>query len=213
MEFVPSPDTPRDRALEHIDYLNDHHDTAGAMSSEEFSRFIEEAEQLPEYLAYKNQRITFYTLGEVVSLVAGKKDGEGEIVGALVTSIKRGAAHYYDAIVRMARFKRQAYRLEPEEYKDQLIALDQRRRAIHNALITDATAFTRFCNRELPSRAGVVVPQEQLFTSSELADREGLGEWAFDSELGYRIETIITAARAAREKKKGSGSGPDPEHG
>lgn len=82
-----------------------------------------------------------------------------EIVNALTTAFKEdkdllellnetlnGCSEYVHAVNSMENCQRVLkFRLEPEDYKERLKALDQNRRILHNATISGIKAINRLC--------------------------------------------------------------------
>jgi len=138
---------------------------------------IREKEYVVQY--GKENPETFKRYEFISELVAGDDIGEN-----LLQMLIIHASEYVKTVCRNDIVMRtQAKRLEGEELRDEIQALDSRRRMAHNALISSLNALNRYCLREYDGEC----PIGGIYSLDPLSihDRVAVGDWA--GSLVYEI--------------------------
>lgn len=151
-----------------------------------------ELKNSPELEWYKNQRVTFERLDEIVAEL-DKKLSESDLdekdkgvlrrnVVGPINEIKRATHEYYEIIVRTQQsLESNRFRVEPWEYKELAEKYDGRRKIVHDQMIASIIALTRWIRTKV-KQAGIEIELEpKWFTQEELMDRDQIGEWAYNA--------------------------------
>lgn len=176
-----------------------------ARSPEELVAYAHELEDLPEYKAYKSQRISLETFDGILNRVEGGGDGGNddernkflEQLRKVYTDIKKSIQQYYDVILEQQTYKIKSQDSENiKNYQSEVESLDRRRRQIHNVLMDNLRIFTRLCNTK-GKQLGIEISENELFGYLDLQDdnRSVIGSWAFNTEQGRRIQEVIDIDR------------------
>lgn len=164
-------------------------------SKGELAECREEIEDLPEYVAYKNERVNFDTLDSYIEDFNKQTGEKGDSVvrenlGELVGDVKQKTEDYYNSVLAVERAQIHRFRLDEREAAEMISRRDEARSRTHEALISDIRSLTRYCNTKLPE-VRVKIPEDKLFTKGELGNRDFIGRWAFVNERGRRLADII----------------------
>jgi hypothetical protein len=174
----------------------------------ELRKLKNDIEQCKEYTEYKDQKVNFETLDNLLNeidmlpLDEDKLDNipvAKRILSEHIENVKRLTNDYYQKIESIEHTaKIQKERLDEEAFKDWLHKQDTHRRQIHEALIDSLKIITRFCvnkNKDfkiktLFSLTGSAFPQNKLFSATELNDRNYVRDWAFRVEKGRPLKEL-----------------------
>lgn len=163
-------------------------------------------EHLKEYQEYKEEKVNFEMLDhlseEIDKLPIDKEKRANtasakDILSAHIENVKKAVQSYYQKIESLETLmKIQRERLDEEDFEDWLHEQDKHRGQIHDVLIDSLKILTRFCVNQnehlkvktLFSLTGKSFPQNKFFSTSELNDRNFIGDWAFRVEKGRRMK-------------------------
>jgi|GEM_PF-4666326 len=210
--------TPYDDAkLVDLVYENPH--SLDKLPKDELQKRVTGYEAMPEYKEYLNLHLNFDRMDEGLARFKMEGGGEHEELAdrlrSAIDKVKLDVSKYYQVVMQWDRTKIQSFRLEPDEYKEEMVRVDQRRSAIHNSLIDSITAMARLTYREIPQATGFKFDKSELFDAGTIQDvrspekglhqsgRERIATWAFINERGAHISMARRVAKVLMENKKG----------
>lgn len=201
------PKLPREEIM-HI--INRSYEEQPQVNPKYLETLVEHVGELPEYRNYKTQHINYETFDEIVSLVdqhvvdpknRGLLEKTQKTIKSLAHDVQSSISNYFNIIHQIEHFENKSrFRLDDRTYREELSVKDRYRRSVHDGLLTNLRAFSRFCYSVIPGRfPNLKIPENKLFTSGQLSDRGYIGQWAFNTELGRRIEDVLGHANNKKE--------------
>ncbi|RJQ14367.1 DUF3232 domain-containing protein [Candidatus Parcubacteria bacterium] len=199
-----------DLTLREADQVSEQPVVAETMPRGHLSSLREHILHLPEYENYKNQPIKLENFDSVLEefwkhVGQSPKPEEvktGEVLDSLVKGIRGGVSDYYKSLLSLQRVGKKEFLVDREAYKEETQYRDQRRKIVHDALISDLKAFHRYCYQVLPKKFGISVATENFFKGPELNNRDFIGNWAFETEQGRRLEDAVRVIDSKLSGKK-----------
>lgn len=169
------------------------------ISGEEAKKIVDALEELPEYQKYKSQRVKIDALEDIVEDFQAQIEARSEknelaaqaikMLKNVLQSLKLSLENYYQIIRRTQTLGNiHRFRMSPEQFTDLQENSEERRRRIHNSIINNLRFLTRFVQETAPDKFGVEISSDRVFAQSELEDRVAIGEWAYYTALGARLE-------------------------
>lgn len=111
-----------------------------------------------------------------------------EILKNIVKDINSCIENYYISIQRIKKIhKVQKFRMTREEYAYQIEKIDRLRRLYHNSLVNNLKMLNRAIKKLLPEKLGLSLPQEYLFSESDLENKDLISDWAYNIAVGKRL--------------------------
>lgn len=160
------------------------------------SDFISAIENLPDYVAYKKQPVTYETFDNVIhsikeqinDLPSAEQDKIIQNIEILAGNIKKAVHAYYEAVRRHHHTERQVQlgRSSPDAFQ----AADKTRTNAHNNVISNLAAFSRMCFVTLTKEYDLKLDRDHWFQGYEFDNRHILGQWALRTEFGHRVDVL-----------------------